>query len=118
MPDSQAKASTLELIDGLPFGLAAIMLFHGVTLLIEGSNVDRAVVWAARIMTVVIRAYYCLFLHRQRGSRHNSSPPFESPGRLLVGSCEWHYSQPGATRSPHFFNNLKTATCGLVANCS
>lgn len=54
IPEEQAKASTLELIDGLPFGLAAIMLFHGVTLLIQGSTVERAAVWTARTMTVVI----------------------------------------------------------------
>ena len=54
MPDSQAKASTLELIDGVPFGLAVMMLFHGVTLLIEGSNADRVAVWTARAMTVVV----------------------------------------------------------------
>lgn len=54
IPDSQAKASTLELIDGVPFGLSVIMLFHGVTLLIQGSNVERTVIWTARAMTVVV----------------------------------------------------------------
>jgi hypothetical protein len=55
--------ATLELTDGVPFGLAVMMLFQGVTLLMESGNPDRVAVWAARVMTVVLvpsLAYYYL----------------------------------------------------------
>ena len=52
-PQAQGRAATEELIDGLPFGLSIMMLFHGVALLIDNGNIGKAAIWLARIIAVV-----------------------------------------------------------------
>ncbi|NJC86589.1 hypothetical protein [Planosporangium mesophilum] len=51
---ARGRAATVEIIDGVPFGLAVIMLFHGITLLMQGGDIDPVAVGTARVMTVVI----------------------------------------------------------------
>jgi hypothetical protein len=51
---ARGRAVTSELIDGVPFALAVMMLFHGVTRLMEDSRVSRVAVWTARATTVVV----------------------------------------------------------------
>jgi hypothetical protein len=51
---ARGRAATVELVDGLPFGLAVIMLFYGITLLMQGGHIDRMAVWVARVMTIVV----------------------------------------------------------------
>lgn len=61
--EAKSRAATGELIDGVPFSLAVVMLFQGVTLLMENGNIDRVAVWTARATTVVLvptLAYYYL----------------------------------------------------------
>jgi hypothetical protein len=52
--DTIGRAATLHLVNGLTFGLAVIMLFRGVTVLMEMRDFDRVVVVTARIITVVV----------------------------------------------------------------
>jgi hypothetical protein len=52
--DTIGRAATLHLVNGLTFGLAVIMLFRGVTLLMEMRDLDRVVVVTARIVTIVV----------------------------------------------------------------
>ncbi|MFF4810983.1 hypothetical protein ACFY03_22495 [Micromonospora chersina] len=52
--EARPRAATQEIINGVVFGLAVIMLFQGVTLLMQRSAVDRAVVATARFVTVVV----------------------------------------------------------------
>ncbi|MFG3557246.1 hypothetical protein ACGGAQ_22950 [Micromonospora sp. NPDC047557] len=51
--DARPRAATASIVNGVVFGLAVIMLFQGVTLLMQRSAVDRAVVATARFVTVV-----------------------------------------------------------------
>jgi hypothetical protein len=51
--EARARAATVELIDGLVFGLAVITLLQGVTLLMRDANIELAAVSAGRFMTVV-----------------------------------------------------------------
>lgn len=60
---AKGRIATAELINGVPFGLAAIMLFQGVALLMHSSEIDRAAVWVGRIVTTVVApslTYYYL----------------------------------------------------------
>jgi hypothetical protein len=52
--DTIGRAATLHLVNGLTFGLAVIMLFRGVTLLMEMRDFDKVVLVTARIITVVV----------------------------------------------------------------
>ena len=54
LPLSQGRAATEELVDGLPFGLAVIMLFHGLTGLMDNGNIDEVAVWLSRVVAVVV----------------------------------------------------------------
>jgi hypothetical protein len=60
--EAHGRAAALELVDGVPFGLSAIMLFQGVTLLIQQRGMEPVVVWTGRVLTVVVAptltAYY------------------------------------------------------------
>lgn len=50
---ARGATASSELIDGVPFALAVIMLFHGLTLLLDDAGADRAAVWSARAITIV-----------------------------------------------------------------
>ncbi|GIE89743.1 hypothetical protein [Actinoplanes regularis] len=54
--DEQARprAATLEVIDGLVFGLAVISLLQGLYLIMRSANIDASTVKIARFMAVVI----------------------------------------------------------------
>jgi hypothetical protein len=52
LPQARGRAATEELVDGLPFTLAVIMLFHGVSLLLDNGNVSKTAVWLSRIVAV------------------------------------------------------------------
>lgn len=58
---AHARAATEELVDGLPFGLAVIMLFKGMTLLLQEGNIDKVAVRTAHVMTVVVGPGLTLF---------------------------------------------------------
>jgi hypothetical protein len=55
------RASTEELVDGLPFGLAFIMLFHGLALLLNAGNAHGTAVRAAHIVTVLVSPVMVMF---------------------------------------------------------
>ncbi|GIG93363.1 hypothetical protein [Plantactinospora endophytica] len=59
--ESLGRAATLELINGLPFGLAAMMLFQGITLLFESGNAQSSAVWVARGLAVVVAPTLTLY---------------------------------------------------------
>lgn len=53
MDGARARSATVELIDGLVFGLAIVTLLQGVTLLMRDANIEPAAVTVARFATVV-----------------------------------------------------------------
>lgn len=62
-PDATQRAHSMRLIDGVPFGMAAVMLFQGITLLLHAGRMGRLLVGTGRVFTVVIGpalAYYYL----------------------------------------------------------
>jgi hypothetical protein len=52
LPQARGRAATEELVDGVPFGLAVMMLFHGVTVLMDNGNVSQVAVWLSRAVAV------------------------------------------------------------------
>lgn len=62
MPQARGRAATEELVDGVPFGLAVMMLFHGVTMLMNNGNVSQVAVRLSRVVAVwvapVLTLYY------------------------------------------------------------
>jgi hypothetical protein len=58
---ARGRAATEELTDGLPFGLAVIMLFHGVTLLMHSGNIDHSAVLIGRVITTVVAPSLTLY---------------------------------------------------------
>jgi hypothetical protein len=54
MADAPARAYTAELVDGILFGLAAIMLFQGISLLLYAGRMDRLLIMMGRVVTVVV----------------------------------------------------------------
>ncbi|MDG4769181.1 hypothetical protein [Solwaraspora sp. WMMD792] len=61
--DASQRAHSMRLIDGVPFGMAAVMLFQGITLLLIAGRMGRLLVRTGRAFTVVIGpalAYYYL----------------------------------------------------------
>ncbi|MFG1611082.1 hypothetical protein [Actinoplanes sp. NPDC049265] len=50
---ARPRAATVELINGLVFALAVIILLHGVGLLMQGARIERSAVSFARFSTVV-----------------------------------------------------------------
>jgi hypothetical protein len=59
--EARGRAATELLMDGITFGLAVIMLFNGITLLLLAGSIDRIAVWTARVMTVVTAPTLTLF---------------------------------------------------------
>jgi hypothetical protein len=53
MESARARAATVELINGLAFGLAIVTLLQGVTLLMRYADIEPAAVKVARFATVV-----------------------------------------------------------------
>ena len=53
MEGARARAATVELINGLVFGLAVVTLLQGVTLLMRDASIELAAVKVARFVTVV-----------------------------------------------------------------
>jgi hypothetical protein len=60
-PQAQGPAATEELIDGVPFSLAIMLLFHGLTLLIDNANISTTAVRLSRVMTVIIVPTIAMF---------------------------------------------------------
>lgn len=62
LPQARGRAATEELVDGVPFGLAVMMLFHGVTVLMDNGNVSQVAVWLSRVVAVgvvpILTLYY------------------------------------------------------------
>ncbi|SNY60914.1 hypothetical protein SAMN05421748_12230 [Paractinoplanes atraurantiacus] len=54
MEAARARAATVELIDGLAFGLAVVALFQGVAVLMRRAGVDPVAARAARVAGVVV----------------------------------------------------------------
>ncbi|MEU8658092.1 hypothetical protein [Actinoplanes philippinensis] len=52
--EARPRAATLEVIDGLVFGLAVISLLQGLYLIMRGANIDASTVKIARFMAVVV----------------------------------------------------------------
>ncbi|MEU5725023.1 hypothetical protein ABZ783_24800 [Micromonospora sp. NPDC047738] len=84
---ARPRAATAAIIDGVVFGLAVIMLFQGVTVLMQRTVVDRAVLAAARFVTVVavptLAFYYIV----------TGASDITSARARVVGSCD--VSLPG-----------------------
>ncbi|ROO50802.1 hypothetical protein EDC02_5660 [Micromonospora sp. Llam0] len=83
--DASQRAHSMRLIDGVPFGMAAVMLFQGITLLLNAGRMGRLLVGTGRAFTVVIGpalAYYYLVngtsdietLRAAGGSEHVCEP--------------------------------------------
>ncbi|GAA4242967.1 hypothetical protein [Dactylosporangium darangshiense] len=78
---ARARTATEELVDGLPFGLAFIMLLHGLTFLLDSGGAGRALVRAVHVITVlVLPALTMLYLV-------NAVPDMESARAQLAGGC-------------------------------
>jgi hypothetical protein len=60
-PQARGRAATEELVDGVPFGIAVMMLFHGITLLLDTGNVSRTAVWLSRVVAVGVAPVLTLF---------------------------------------------------------
>jgi hypothetical protein len=60
-PQARGRAATEELIDGVPFGIAVMMLFHGMTLLLDNGNVSKTAVWLSRIVAVGVAPVLTMF---------------------------------------------------------
>ena len=58
---ARGRAATEELVDGLPFGLAVILLLHGLTLLMQSGNVDRVAIWSGRTLAAVVSPVLTLY---------------------------------------------------------
>lgn len=52
--DAPGRASTEELVDGLPFGLAFVMLFHGLALLLKAGNAYLTAVRTVHVVAVLV----------------------------------------------------------------
>jgi hypothetical protein len=61
LPLARGRAATEELVDGVPFGLAVMMLFHGVTMLMDNGNVSQAAVWLSRVVAVWVAPILTLY---------------------------------------------------------
>src|SRR5262249_31075048 len=61
LPQARGRAATEELIDGVPFGIAIMMLFHGITLLLDNGNVSKAAVWLSRVVAVGVAPVLTMF---------------------------------------------------------
>jgi hypothetical protein len=59
--EAHGRAATLELIDGVPFGLAVTMLFQGITLLLKAGGIDPVVVLIGRVLAVVVAPTLTMF---------------------------------------------------------
>lgn len=60
-PQARGRAATEELIDGVPFGIAIMMLFHGITLLLDNGNVSKTAVWLSRVVAVGVAPVLTMF---------------------------------------------------------
>ncbi|WP_212990979.1 hypothetical protein [Actinoplanes auranticolor] len=66
--ESRPRAATVELINGLVFGLAVVMLLHGVSLLMLTANIERSTVRIARFLTVVVIPTLAMYFIAQGAS--------------------------------------------------
>ena len=78
---ARPRAATEELVNGLPFGLAVIMLFHGLTLLMNAGNVPAAAIRVARTVTVVVAPGLVMFFLVAAGSDSESARTMLHPDR-------------------------------------
>ncbi|MFE2614195.1 hypothetical protein ACFXA2_11345 [Micromonospora chalcea] len=79
--ESLGRAATLELINGLPFGLAAMMLFQGIALLFESGHTQRSAIWIARGLAVVVAPTLTLYYLA------NGAADTETARAAEAGSC-------------------------------
>jgi hypothetical protein len=80
--EARGRAATEELVNAIPFGLAVIMLFHGVTLLMHTSGrVDRTTILVGRIVTVVVIPALAMYYIA------NGASDTDSARAALDGTC-------------------------------
>jgi hypothetical protein len=60
--EARGRSAAQQIVCGVIFGLAVLMLFKGITLLLQAGNIDRVAVWTARVTTVVILPALTLFI--------------------------------------------------------
>jgi hypothetical protein len=66
--DARPRAATAELIDGVIFGSAALILLHGLSLLMRNASIEASAVLIARIVTVVIVPALAMYFITQGAS--------------------------------------------------
>jgi hypothetical protein len=85
LPQARGRAATEELVDGLPFGLAVIMLFHGLTLLMDNAGISATAVWLSRIVAVGVAPVLDLF-YLTEGATDTQSARLTGQGSKLICS--------------------------------
>jgi hypothetical protein len=84
---ARGRAAAEEIGDGLAFGLAVTMLFHGITLLMQAGRVQPAAIRAARTVTIVVAPaltmYYLLSGVSDIESARAAKMPGTCPSRAL-----------------------------------
>jgi hypothetical protein len=75
------RAAAEELLDGLPFGLAVVMLFHGITALMINGRVEPRAVSTGRAVTVLVTPTLTLYY------LSNGVSDSESARSLQNGDC-------------------------------
>jgi hypothetical protein len=74
------RAATEELLDGLPFGLAVVMLFHGITALMISGRVESRAIGTGRAVTVLVTPTLTLYYLSNGASDSESARSLENGG--------------------------------------
>ena len=88
LPQSLGRAATEELVDGVPFGLAVMMLFHGLTVLMDNGNISKIAMWLSRLVAVVV-APILTFYYLTNGATDTASARFaeQAPKAICSGAA-------------------------------
>ena len=100
VPVARGRTATAELIDALPFVLAFIILFHGLTLLLHVGKAHISTVRTVHIITVLVLPVLALF------SLVSAVPDTEVARAWLIGGCP-----DGRT---FVFGLILTVACSVV----
>jgi hypothetical protein len=83
-PQARGRAATEELIDGVPFSLAIMMLFYGLMLLIDNGNISKTAVRLSRGMAFIVTPILAMF-YLSSGATDTESARLVIHGAL--GAC-------------------------------
>jgi hypothetical protein len=79
-----ARSASIELVNGLPFGIAVILLLHGITELMREAGIDRGTVRLARVVTVVVIPALTMYFLAE-GTSDTSTARLRAAGSCALG---------------------------------